>query len=226
VFRRTPNTRSVFGVRKLESCRLSCCVLCVIICDLWRRDGRTDGHGGHSIYRAIASRGKSLHFAFVAAFRLPVVSSGRVSQMCVALCKLRYTNPVLHRRTFSGLRLVDFNSRNSLCGWSRPIGHVGKRWAWVPWALLYGRPIGQAIIFLPCGFYLSSIFFPRLIAAASYFHTCCGSSANLECRSEMYCTRLAGNTGRKISPSGHHCTTLSGYIFATKARIDNWKKTC
>jgi len=24
-------------------------------------------------------------------------------------------------------------------------------------------------------------------------------------------------------PSGHHCTTLSGYIFATKAFIDNWK---
>jgi len=23
---------------------------------------------------------------------------------------------------------------------------------------------------------------------------------------------------------GHHRTTLSGYIFATKARIDNWKK--
>ena len=28
------------------------------------------------------------------------------------------------------------------------------------------------------------------------------------------------------SPSGHHHTTLSGYIFATKAHIDNWKKTC
>jgi len=26
------------------------------------------------------------------------------------------------------------------------------------------------------------------------------------------------------SPSGHHCTTLPGYIFATKARIDNRKK--
>jgi len=25
-------------------------------------------------------------------------------------------------------------------------------------------------------------------------------------------------------PSGHHRTTLSGYIFATKAHIDNWKK--
>jgi len=40
--------------------------------------------------------------------------------------------------------------------------------------------------------------------------------------------RLAENTGRKKSskksPSAHHRTTLSGYIFATKARIDNRKK--
>jgi len=28
----------------------------------------------------------------------------------------------------------------------------------------------------------------------------------------------------KKSPPGHHRTTLSGYIFATKAHIDNWKK--
>jgi len=28
----------------------------------------------------------------------------------------------------------------------------------------------------------------------------------------------------KNSLSGHHCTTLSGYVFATKARIDSWKK--
>jgi len=28
----------------------------------------------------------------------------------------------------------------------------------------------------------------------------------------------------KKSPSGHHRTTLSDYIFATKARIDNRKK--
>jgi len=31
------------------------------------------------------------------------------------------------------------------------------------------------------------------------------------------------NAGRKNSPSGHHLTTLSGYIFATKAHIDNRK---
>jgi len=42
--------------------------------------------------------------------------------------------------------------------------------------------------------------------------------------SEMCCTRLTGNTARKKSPSAHHRTTLSGYIFATKARIDNRKK--
>jgi len=28
----------------------------------------------------------------------------------------------------------------------------------------------------------------------------------------------------KNLPSVHHRTILSGYIFATKARIDNWKK--
>jgi len=48
--------------------------------------------------------------------------------------------------------------------------------------------------------------------------------------SEMCGTRLAENTGRKKSrqklPSGHHRTTLSGYIFAIKAHMDNRKKTC
>ena len=62
------------------------------------------------------------------------------------------------------------------------------------------------------------------------FHTWCGLSANLECMPEICCTWLAGNAGpKKIAknvPSGHHRTTLSAYIFATKACIDNRKKTC
>ena len=86
-------------------------------------------------------------------------------------------------------------------------------------------------LFLSSFFFL---FFPRLISAVGdwmfgclpYFGTWCGLSANLECRSEMRCTRLAANTGRKKSPSGHHRTTLSGHIFATKACIDNRKKIC
>jgi len=48
--------------------------------------------------------------------------------------------------------------------------------------------------------------------------------------SEMCGTRLADKyrtqKSRQKSPSGHHRTTLSGYIFATKARIDNRKKNC
>ena len=40
----------------------------------------------------------------------------------------------------------------------------------------------------------------------------------------MCCMRLAENTGHKNSPFWHHCTTLSGHIFGTKACIDNRKK--
>jgi len=40
----------------------------------------------------------------------------------------------------------------------------------------------------------------------------------------MSCTWLAGNAGPKKSPFAHHRTSLPGYIFATKARIDNRKK--
>jgi len=45
---------------------------------------------------------------------------------------------------------------------------------------------------------------------------------------ETCCTLLAGHAGRKKiakkSPSAHHRTNLSGYIFTTKAHIDNRKK--
>ena len=78
---------------------------------------------------------------------------------------------------------------------------------------------------------LSSSFFssPNLSGRRlDVYHTLAHGVANLECRSEMCCTRLAANTGRKKSrqksPSRHHRTTLSGHIFATKAYIDNRKK--
>jgi len=53
-----------------------------------------------------------------------------------------------------------------------------------------------------------------------------GLSANLECRSEMCCMRLAGNTGRKNDAKNRHLGTISQLcraVFATKARIDNLK---
>jgi len=79
--------------------------------------------------------------------------------------------------------------------------------------------------------HVSSFFSSRNLSGRrlDVYHTCThgGPSANLECRSEMWCMRLAANAGpksRQISPSGHHRTNLSGYIFATKAHIDNRKE--
>ena len=42
--------------------------------------------------------------------------------------------------------------------------------------------------------------------------------------SEMRCTLLAENTGRKKSPFWHHRTTLLGCIFTAEACIDNSEK--
>ena len=81
-----------------------------------------------------------------------------------------------------------------------------------------------------CGFFFYLFIFfswPNLsccVLDVYYTSTWFDRSANLECRSEMCCTLLAGNAGPKKSPSGRHRTTLSGYIFTTKARIDNRKK--
>jgi len=84
----------------------------------------------------------------------------------------------------------------------------------------WGRQLYFAVVVFI--FFLFLSFFPHLFSP--YFHTWCGLSANLECRSEMRCTRLAENRGCKNSPSGHHRTTLSGYIFATETYIDSRKK--
>jgi len=100
----------------------------------------------------------------------------------------------------------------------------------------YGRPIeqGRPLYFHPVS---SSFFFffsspnlsgRRLDAYHTSTHGAC-LSANLECRSEMCCTRLdekkyRTQKSRQNSPSRHHRTTLSGYIFITTARIDNRKK--
>jgi len=98
--------------------------------------------------------------------------------------------------------------------------------------------IGQAIILSSCGFYLLlSFFFPRLISAVGdwclpYFHTRCGLSVNLECRSEIAARGSLKNTGRKNYAKNRHlgtiaqgCLSLSGYIFAIKACIDTRKKS-
>jgi len=85
-----------------------------------------------------------------------------------------------------------------------------------------------SLFFLLLSSFFLAYFQQSQIGCLPYFHTWCDPSANLKCWSETCCTRLAENTGRKKSrqksPSEHHRTTLAGYIFATKARIDSRKQ--
>ena len=78
---------------------------------------------------------------------------------------------------------------------------------------------------LGLGPHSSSFFFSSLILSRRRLDvyrtsTQCGFSANLQCRFELCCTRLAEKYRTqkiaKNSPSAHHCTTLSGCIFANR----------
>jgi len=69
------------------------------------------------------------------------------------------------------------------------------------------------------------------IGRLPYFHTWCGLSANLQCMSEMCCTRLtqlAENTRHKNYSKNRHLRRIAqvfqAFIFASKACIDNRKK--
>jgi len=47
------------------------------------------------------------------------------------------------------------------------------------------------------------------IGCLPYFHTWCGLSANLECRSEMCCTRLAEDRGCKNDAKNRYLCTIA-----------------
>ena len=84
--------------------------------------------------------------------------------------------------------------------------------------------IGQAIIFCPVisSFYL--LFFladsqPSQIGCLPYFYTWCGLSANLGCRSETCCMRLAENTGHKKLPKILHLCTIAQLCRAISSQL-------
>ena len=89
---------------------------------------------------------------------------------------------------------------------------------------------GRANIRLGIGPHSSFVLFssPNLIGRRlDVYHTFTHSVTLVRIQNaglKMCCTWLAENTGRRNSPSGHHCTTSSDYVFATKAHIENRKK--
>ena len=99
-----------------------------------------------------------------------------------------------------------------------PQGSILGPLLWSP----YG--IGQTIIFLPCGFFFFFFFFfalPQLsqIGCLPYFHTWCGLSANLGCRSETCCTRLAENAGCKKVAKNRHLGIIAQIFRAISSRL-------
>jgi len=91
-----------------------------------------------------------------------------------------------------------------------------------------GRPSRWALahILVLLSFFLSSpnLSGRRLDVYRSYIDTWCGLSANLECRFEMCCKRLAGNTGRKNDAKiAQICRAMSSQL---RHVLTIGKKTC
>ena len=57
------------------------------------------------------------------------------------------------------------------------------------------------------------------VGCLPYFDTWRGPSANLECRSEMCCSRLAANTGRKKVDKNRHLCTIAQLCQAISSQL-------
>ena len=70
----------------------------------------------------------------------------------------------------------------------------------------------------------------RLVGCLPYFDTSCGPSANLECRSERCCTRLAANAEPKKVAKNRHLGTIGQLCRAISSQLRHvstiGKKTC
>ena len=88
----------------------------------------------------------------------------------------------------------------------------------------YGRPAQQMWTLYFCPWVLLSFSFlacsqPLQIGCLPYFHTWCGLSANLRCRSETCYTRLVEHTGRKKSPKIRHLRTIAQICWAISLQL-------
>jgi len=79
-----------------------------------------------------------------------------------------------------------------------------------------------------CGNFIFNLWFLLLSFSSSpnlslrrldVYHTWCGLSANLECRSEMCCMRLAENTGCKRSPKIRHLGTIAQFYRVVSSQL-------
>jgi len=160
----------------------------------------------------------------------PVFS--RIRFIVVTFRKISIGVPLDSKGNFSILPPVIFPGQQILLATIGKTPCSSKELLWPP----YG--IGQAIIFSCCGFYLSSIYLSFFltysqrseIGCLQYFNTCCGHSANLECRYETCCAWLAENTGCKKVAKNRHLGTIAQLHRAISSQLRHistiGKKAC
>jgi len=120
--------------------------------------------------------------------------------------------------------------------WQSPVTHGLKHTNLIDYKTLLWPPcVADAVIIFSSRFFLLSFLVfsspnlsrrPSQTGCLPYFYTCCGPSANLECRSEMCCARLAGNAGPKNRKKIRHPGTIAQLcrpIYLQLRHVDNRK---
>ena len=87
---------------------------------------------------------------------------------------------------------------------------------WSPYGIEQTIIIIFVLWFLPSFFSSPNVSHRRCLP---YFHTRCGLSANLGCRSETCCTRLADKAGSKKPPKMRHLGTIAQLCRAISSQL-------
>jgi len=107
-------------------------------------------------------------------------------------------NPQTHRTTKSSIPMPHTRVFSSDTCFA--VGMYSTAWC-LKIIIMAANYIFALLFLLPSFFFFISFFLacsqPSKIGCLPYFHTWSGLSANLGCKSEMCCTQLAENTGRK-----------------------------
>jgi len=75
------------------------------------------------------------------------------------------------------------------------------------------------VLFRVFSFFFLALSQRSQIGCLPYFYTWCGPSADLKCRSQMYCMRLAENTGRKNDVKNRHLSTIAQLCRAVSSQL-------
>ena len=133
---------------------------------------------------------------------------------------------LLQCRTLTGNPTLEVETISQRGGMTTRSGHTSfvaenTSSTWPPYVIggpLYFCPVISIYLLLSSFFSSPNLNRPQ-IGSLPYFYTWRGPSANLECRSEMCCTGLAANTGRKKVAKNRHLGTIAQLCWAISLQL-------